>query len=270
MPTLETRPGQQLYYEVLGEGPRTAVFAHSYVCDGRQFAHQAQVLREAGWRTIVYDHRDHGRSGPAPGPYTLEALVQDGLSILDQLAPQTAVDWIGLSTGGFVGMRIAVRHPERIRRLVLMDTSAAREPGLKRLNYEALLLGLRLVGIQGVLGPASKSLFGKSFLGDPSRAAEKRLWLQRMAAYDPAGLHRFGKAIFARPDFLPELPGIQAPTLVLVGEEDVSTPPARATELAEGIPGAELQIIPKAGHLSTIEAPEQTASAILAHLQAQA
>ncbi len=268
MPTLETSPGQHLYVEVDGDGARTAVFSHSYVCDGRQFEHQAEALREAGWRTLVYDHRDHGRSGAATGPYTLEDLVQDGLSVLDQLGGGGPVDWIGLSTGGFVGMRIAARHPERIRRLVLMDTSAAREPGLKRLNYDALLLGLRLVGIKGVLGPASKSLFGRTFLKDPNQATLKQAWLDRMATYDPKGLHRFGKAIFARPDFLPELAKISAPTLVLVGEEDVSTPIARAEELAAGIPGARLQILPRAGHLSTIEAPAATSAAILAHLQA--
>lgn len=267
MPTLETPHGQHLYYEASGTGARTAVFSHSYVCDGRQFAHQAEALREAGWRTLVYDHRDHGRSGAATGPYALEDLVQDGLAVLDQLAPDGPVDWIGLSTGGFVGMRIAARHPERIRRLVLMDTSAAREPGLKRVNYEALLLGLRLVGIRGVLGPASKSLFGRTFLKDATQDALRETWLDRMAGYDPKGLHRFGKAIFARPDFLPQLSKIQAPTLVLVGEEDVSTPPARAEELAAGIPGARLQVIPMAGHLSTIEAPDVTSAQILSHLQ---
>lgn len=268
MPTIETSPGQHLYYEAEGEGPRTAVFSHSYVCDGRQFEHQAQALREAGWRTVVYDHRDHGRSGPATAPYALEDLVQDGLAVLDQLGGDGPVDWVGLSTGGFVGMRIAARHPERIRRLVLMDTSAAREGGLKRINYELLLLGLRLVGLKGVLGAASKSLFGRSFLKDASRRALKETWLERMATYDPMGLHRFGKAIFARPDFIPELAAIRAPTLVLVGEEDVSTPVPRAEELAAGIPGATLEVIPKAGHLSTIEAPEVTSAHILKHLQA--
>ncbi len=268
MPTIETSPGQHLFYEAQGTGERTAVFSHSYVCDGRQFEAQAQALGEAGWRTLVYDHRDHGRSGAATSSYELEDLVQDGLSVLDQLGGEGPVDWIGLSTGGFVGMRIAARHPERIRRLVLMDTSAAREPGLKRMNYELLLLGLRMVGIKGVLPAASKSLFGRSFLKDPSQRALKQAWLERMAAYDPKGLHRFGKAIFGRPDFIPELPAITAPTLVLVGAEDVSTPVARAEELATGIPGATLQVIPGAGHLSTIEAPEETSAHILAHLQA--
>ena len=268
MPTIETSPGQHLYYEAQGEGERTAVFSHSYVCDGRQFESQAHALREAGWRTLVYDHRDHGRSGAATGPYALQDVVQDGLAVLDQLGGEGPVDWIGLSTGGFVGMRIAARHPERIRRLVLMDTSAAREPALKRMNYELLLLGLRLVGIKGVLPAASKSLFGRSFLNDDSRQALKEMWLERMAAYDPKGLHRFGKAIFARPDFIPDLPAITAPTLVLVGAEDVSTPVARSEELAAGIPEATLQIVPKAGHLSTIEAPEATSAHIVKHLQA--
>ena len=136
------------------------------------------------------------------------------------------------------------------------------------MNYELLLLGLRMVGIKGVLPAASKSLFGRSFLKDPSQRALKQAWLERMAAYDPKGLHRFGKAIFGRPDFIPELPAITAPTLVLVGAEDVSTPVARAEELATGIPGATLQVIPGAGHLSTIEAPEETSAHILAHLQA--
>ncbi len=266
MPSI-TRDGQSLHYLEAGDGEQTVVFSHSYVCDARQFEHQVAAVADAGFRAVAYDHRDAGSSGLASGAYTLDDLVDDGRAVIEQLGGGQPVDWVGLSTGGFVGMRIAARYPGSIRRLVLMDTSAGREPRIKRLRYDALLLGLRLFGVRAVIGPASKSLFGATFRQDPARRADNELWIERMCTYDAKGLVRFGKAIFSRPDFEPELASITAPTLVVVGAEDVATPVGPARRLHAGIRGSRLEIVPDAGHLSTIEAPEATSRLILEHLR---
>lgn len=268
MPSI-TRDGQSLYYLEAGDGEQTVILSHSYVCDSRQYEHQIAALAGAGFHAVAYDHRDSGSSGLASGPYTLEDMVDDGLAVIDQLGGGRPVDWVGLSTGGFVGMRIAARYPEKIRRLVLMDTSAGGEPRLKRLRYDALLLGLRLLGVRAVIGPASKSLFGKTFLKDRGRTAERDEWIERMCGYDPGGLVRFGKAIFSRPDFEPQLGAITAPTMVIIGAEDTAIGMGPSLRLQGGIPGARLEVVEKAGHLATIEAPEACSRLILEHLQGE-
>lgn len=250
-----------LHYMEAGSGSQTVVLSHSYLVDHRQFEAQAAALVKAGFRVVAYDHREHGRSGKAQAPYDIEELVADGIAVLDQLC-EGPVHWVGLSTGGFVGMRIAARHPKRILRLVLMDTSAATEGGIKRLRYDGLLLVLRLVGFRPVLGQAVTSMFSKGFRRDPSRANELALWTQRIGANDAMGLVRFGHAIFGRPDFVPKLGGISAPTLVITGSEDVATPVDKGEQIAAGVPGARFVSVPGAGHLSTVEQPEQTSRLI--------
>ena len=87
-----------------------------------------------------------------------------------------------------------------------------------------------------------------------------------MAANDPAALIRFGEAIFGRDSVLERMSELQTPTLVLVGAEDKATPPAKARRLAEAVPGARLEEIPGAGHLSTVEQPEAVSRLLLEFL----
>lgn len=246
--------GVELAYIERGQGEQTVVLAHSFLVDHRQFNAQIEALA-AEYRVIAYDHRDHGRSGRATGDYPLEDLVTDAVGLIGH-AGAAPCHWVGLSTGGFVGLRLALEHPGLLRSLTLMDTSARPEPPLKRLEYEGLLLALRLFGLGPLLGKAMRAMFGDTTLQDPARAGELAVWRERIAANDPAALGRFGRAIFRRKDISPRLGGVDVPTLVIVGAEDRALPPEVSRGLAEGIPGARLEVLEAAGHLSTIERPE--------------
>jgi 3-oxoadipate enol-lactonase len=246
--------GVRLFYREVGSGPQTVVLSHSFLADHRQFEAQIEALSDT-YRTIAYDHRDHGRSTRVGAPYDLETLVGDAEALLDALSV-TSCHFVGLSTGGFVGMRLALRAPERFRSLTLMDTSAEPEAWRQRVKYRALLTVLGIVGIRPVLRSGMTAMFSRSFLRDPARQDEVALWRQRIAGNDPQGLIRFGNAIFARDDVVERLRQLEVPTLVLVGEHDRPCPPERARSIAAAIPEAKLMIIPGAGHLSTIEQPE--------------
>jgi 3-oxoadipate enol-lactonase len=259
MPEIEAH-GVRLSFVERGAGEETVVFSHSYLVDHRHFDPQIAALEDR-YRVLAYDHRDHGESERTPAPYRMEDLYADGVAFLEATCDRP-VHFIGLSTGGFVGVRLGIRRPELLRSLVLMDTSAEAEPWLNRLKYHLMLTTLEWVGFRPLVGETLKAMFGPRFLSDPARREERELWKERITANDRAALARFGRAIFSRDDLRQEAGRISVPTLVVVGENDRSKPVPEARRLAEGIPGAQLEIIPHAGHLCTVEEPE-TVNAVL-------
>ena len=141
----------------------------------------------------------------------MEGLYQDGLGLLDALGIESC-HWVGLSTGGFVGMRIAIREPQRLRSLVLMDTSAETEPTIGRWKYSAMFALVRVAGFGPVMGTAMKALFGKTFMSDARHEAARNEWRARIAENDKMSVIRFGLAIFARKSVLGQLAQVQTPT----------------------------------------------------------
>lgn len=267
MTVIETATGMRLHYVERGRGhdAETVVFSHSYWADHRHFEPQIAAL-EARYRVIAFDHRDHGQSALATSSYTLEALVQDALAVIEQLGGGKPVHWIGLSTGGFVGMRIALRQRHLLRSLTLMDTSGEPEPWLKLLKYEGMFAVLRTLGVRPLMPQVMREMFAATSLRDPSQASMLRDWRRLMTKMDPHALIRFGKAIFGRDDVLGPLRELELPVLVMVGDQDRATPPEYAHHLAEAIPGARLRTIVRAGHLSTLEQPGSVNHELLAFL----
>ena len=266
MPTVEL-PGVRLSFVDRGSGPQTVVFSHSFLVDHRHFEAQIAAI-EGSYRVLAYDHRDHGDSARAAAAYGMEALYEDAVAFVEATC-NGPVHWVGLSTGGFVGVRLGIRRPDLLRSLVLMDTSAEAEPWLNRLKYKLMLAVLPWIGFRPLIGETMKTMFGPDFLRDPDRREERELWKARMMANEPAALARFGRAIFSRDDLMDQVGRIAVPTLVVVGERDRAKPPAEARRLAEAIPGARLEIIPRGGHLCTIEEPDAVTEVLTAFLGEQ-
>ncbi len=256
-----------LYVEERGAGQETVVFSHSYLADHRHFAPQIERLSQT-YRVLAYDHRDHGQSGKARGPYDLQRLVDDGIAVLETLGGGPC-HWVGLSTGGFVGMRIALQRPDLLKRLVLMDTSAQAEPRRNRFRYEGMFLMLRLLGFGPVAKPTMDLMFARGTLENPQLAPMVDEWRQRITSGDPAAIVRFGRAIFSRDDILSRLNDIQSQTLVVVGADDRATPPGYARRIAAAIPSARLSVVDGAGHLSTLEQPDVINELLLDFLAAR-
>ena len=257
----------ELHYVEGGAGEETVVLAHSYLVDHQHFAAQIEAL-EPNFRVVAYDHRDHGHSAKATPAYDLDDLVDDAVALIEHTGAAPC-HFVGLSTGGFIGMRLALRRPELLRSLVLIDTSAGAEPLLKRLKYRAMFLVLRTLGVGPLVGTAMGLLFDPVTLRDPARRAEMARWRERLRANDPRALMRFGNAIFARESVLDQLGRITTPTLLMVGEHDKPTPPVCARRIAEAIPGARLEVIPRAGHLSTVDAPQAVNAVLVPFISAR-
>ena len=173
--------------------------------------------------------------------------------------------WAGLSIGGFLSMRAALRHPERVRALVLMNTDAGPESAFNAFKYAMLRLGLKTLGP----GPIVPSLL-PIFLGKTTRRdrpdLREQVARQFMAMRVPSiaeGVH----TIVARDDIRGELGQIRCPTLVIAGEEDQPLPPERSEQIARRIPHAEMVVVPKCGHLSALEAPEAVSRELTSFLE---
>ena len=120
-----------------------------------------------------------------------------------------------------------------------------------------------------VVGQVQAIMHGASARSDPARAADLRAWREHLLALDWRAMPRAVEGVLQRESVLPLLSRIRCPTLVLVGEEDTATVPARSAEIAAGIAGARLVRIPRAGHMSPIDAPEAVTAALRTFLDAQ-
>jgi pimeloyl-ACP methyl ester carboxylesterase len=189
--------------------------------------------------------------------------AEDGMGaiaerILGIAPPRFAL--VGLSMGGYIAFIIAQKAPHRVVRLALLDTSALPETPRETERRRAQIA----LANEGRLGEIVDALFPLFVYRDRLGDQELKRTLSIMAQETGAeAFIRQQKAIMTRPDARPLLVSIACPTLVLVGEGDTLTPPARSQEIAAGIPRANLVVVPECGHLSTLERPGAVNAALV-------
>lgn len=261
-----TANGIQLHYVERGSGDETVVFSHSYLLDWSHFEPQIATLASR-YRCLAFDHRAHGSSELPPDTFGMEDVYEDAVAFIEAMdcAP---VHFVGLSTGGFVGVRLGIRRPDLLRTLTLMDTSADTETKWKRIQYEALLRTVSLAGTKPFGGYVLSLFFSRHSRRNPGQATQLKRQREIIVANDRKAAVNFGRAIFSRASVEDQLDRITVPTLVLSGEEDQSQVPERARRMASGIPNAKLVMIPEAGHISTIDQPALVNAALEQHLRA--
>lgn len=258
MPTLATA-GATVAYTDTGAPPDrpdapTIVFGHGLLFSGWMFTDQVAAL-SASYRCVAIDWRGQGRSPAAKSGYDMDTLATDARALIEHL-DVGPVHYAGLSMGGFVGQRVAARHPELVRSLTLLDTSAKPEERFAAVQDKVLSLVFRGFGIAPVKGSVVKLMFGPAFRAGPRYEQVMADWLPQLAACDRGAIRQAVLGVANRRGVLDEIGSITAPTLVIVGEQDKPTPVARAREIAAAIPGARLEIVADSGHSSTIEQPE--------------
>ena len=247
-------PGANLYYEEQGTGPETIVFAHGLLWSGQMFAPQVAAFRDR-YRCVTFDFRGQGRSEVTPGGYDMDTLTADAVALILALGCAPC-HFLGLSMGGFIGMRLAIRHPELLRSLMLLETSADPEPQENLGRYRRLSFVARWLGFRLVAKPVFGIMFGRKFLEDPARAELREEYRRHLFANDRIGITRAVQGVIDRQGVDGELDSIRVPTLILVGDQDVATVPAKAERIHARIDGSTLRVIPGAGHSATIEEPE--------------
>lgn len=259
MPQIEVN-GARLHYEEQGAGPETIVFAHGLLYSGRMFEAQVQALKER-YRCITFDFRGQGQSEVTRSGYDMETLAGDAAALIEKLGCAPC-HFAGLSMGGFVGMRLAIRRPELLKSLTLMETSADPEPPENVGRYRLLAWVARLFGLGLVSGQVMPIMVGRKMLQDPARRQELETWRRRILANDRAGIMRAVMGVITRKGVYEELEWIKLPTLIIVGDQDVATVPAKSERMQGRIRGSKLVVIPGAGHSSTIEEPAAVTAAM--------
>lgn len=275
----ETVNGTGLRVEEAGMGEPAVVFSPALFTNRQLFDAPFAALK-ADHRCIRYDHRGQGHSGlggPQPSDEALgtEGLYEDALALLNQLDVKSC-HWVGASVGGFIGVRLAVRHPERIRSLTLIGFSMRRVTSADLRMIDVMGTGLRLAGPLGPIGgwvrarvteTVMTNMFGTSFMTDPSREQDRELWRRRFApTLTPKALPML-RQVFGHPGNPPELlVQVSAPTLLISGEDELMLvdEAERDPVLAQHvIPDARLLTVPEAGHMVLIEQPEIGSAAII-------
>jgi 3-oxoadipate enol-lactonase len=214
-----------------------------------------QVPALAGpFRLLRHDQLGHGRSEIRAGSYTVELLARELLALLDELGVER-FSFCGLSLGGTVGMWLGANAGERVERLVLAGTSAYFGPPERWIERAETV---RAEGVEPIADATMERWFTPAFAG----AAAFR---QTLVETPPEGYAACCDALRDW-DFRGELGAVSAPTLVLVGADDPATPPDQAQLIADGIPGALLEVIPDSSHLLNVEQPEAFDRGALAHL----
>ncbi len=269
MATLVTDDGVSIYYEhhpakdaggSTDESTKkpTVVFSCAYCTTHENWRGQVEPVVAAGHSVVLWDLRSHGRSQAPDGPdsYSIEAVVADLWAVAEATTPAAPFVAAGLSFGGLASLHFAVRHPDRVAGLALVDAG----PGFK--NPEAAAAWAEQVertakfletrGFEDfVKGRAGTTCIGAKPELPAARAAAKAICAQSVP-----GIARFGREVSGlAPSVIDDLPRLSMPALVLVGEND--RPFLRAAEvMAAKLPRSHHVIVPGAGHIVNIEEAE--------------
>ncbi|WP_158871389.1 bifunctional 3-oxoadipate enol-lactonase/4-carboxymuconolactone decarboxylase PcaDC [Antarcticirhabdus aurantiaca] len=257
-----TANGIAIHHRLAGRrGAPRLVFLNSLGSDLRIWDDVVARLSDS-FEILLVDKRGHGLSETTPGPYSIPLLAGDLTALLD------ALDWraasiVGLSIGGLIAQHVAIHAPERVERLVLMDT-AARIGTSDAWNER--IAAVRAGGVASIGEAVVSRWFSDGYAGrHPARFAAWRAMLEAT----PAEGYAAACAAVRDADYREAVAHIATPTLAIAGDADKPTPPDLVRDTAGRIPGARFELVAGAGHLPCLERPAEIAALIASHLGAE-
>ena len=240
------------------------VLLHAYPCNHTMWLEQALALANAGYRVLAPDLPGFGQSELPTGPPDLAHSAAEVLATLDA-ARVASFSLGGLSMGGYVAMEILRQAPDRVERLLLVDTKATDDgPEARQAREDVAAAALAA----GSLAPLAEGML-TGLLGETTRATNPeavertRVFIESADARAAAWSMR---AMAKRPDSLPDLARFAGPALVLAGQEDTLSPLAEQQLMTAALPNVETVYLPECGHLSALEKPAEVSLELLEFL----
>jgi pimeloyl-ACP methyl ester carboxylesterase len=257
MSRVATRDGYSLYVESHGEGI-PLVLSCALCTTHENWRPQVSALVRAGARVVLWDYRGHGLSDAPEDPdaYTLDLVVDDLLRVLDWAAPGQAGLLGGLSFGGLASLHVALKHPERVRGLLLVDTGPGFKNPKAQARWEALVERTASFVERRGLEAFAESRAADTLVGLRPELPAARAAASAIAAQTPHGIANFARRVAGPAEqVLDRLAEIDRPALIVVGEKDDAY--LRAAEVMEArLPHATRVSIAGAGHIVNLDAPE--------------
>ena len=254
--------GIALEVEDHGDGV-PVVLLHGFPLSSEMWTPIRTAVEQAA-RLITPDLRGFGGSDKPQGDYGMETLAGDVLRLADRIGVERFVLG-GHSMGGYVALRLAASHVERLTGLILIDTRASADTPEGKVRRTVAIERIRRGEAAAFLDEFIPNLLGESTRGRAPRLATE---LRALAAEVPN--HVLAGCLAGmrdRPDSFQVLPGLDLPALVITGQEDALAPPEVAHQMAAALPRGRLALVPLAGHTPSVERPIPTAEAILAFLR---
>ncbi|MGU3436452.1 alpha/beta fold hydrolase [Actinomycetes bacterium M1A6_2h] len=254
------RGGFEISYDVRGNGRIPLVLVAGLGLDSSPMRIPAGLLRD-DFRCILIDNRGTGRSTGSSTSFDIDDMADDVVAVMDHMGLEEAYA-VGWSMGGSVLQSLLVRRPDRICRAVLLS-AMPRYTELQHawLSATRLLRSSDLPPEVGVLH-GLPWLFTSRWLSRQTQAMQLASTIANSPGDADNPVYFQQSEALRTYDIRAELNSVVADVLVLVGAEDVLTPPEQAAELAGAIPGARLEVLPRGGHGMLIEYPDDVASAI--------
>lgn len=252
--------GIVLHHQVIGRPDAPAlVFNNSLGSDFRIWQDIVPAFADR-FRVVLYDKRGHGLSDAPPAPYTMDDHTDDLFALLDCLEIDRAA-LVGLSVGGMIAQRAAIRSPRRVSALVLCCTAA--KIGTPQ-NWAERIVAVEQGGIEPIAESILQRWFTPAF--HENRRDEVSGW-RNMLVRTPSHGYTATCAAIRDADLTQDAQKIAAPTLCVAGDQDGSTPPDLVRGTASLVPGARFELIDGCGHIPCVEKPAVLAQLIQRHLQ---
>jgi len=227
------------------------IFIHGFPLNKSMWNIQVEALKE-NYRVIAYDIRGHGNSDPGIDEFFIELFVIDLLRLMEKLKIEKSI-LCGLSLGGYIALNAVLKHPDRFDGLILNDTQCiADTPEIKENRCNAII-SIKEKGVEQYADEIIKKLFAPETFTKNKNVVDA---VKEMIISTPKqSLCNTLHALAERKETCDQLPEINIPVLIMVGQEDKITPIAAARQMHEKILNSKLEIIQQAGHLSNLEDP---------------
>ena len=245
--------GQNIRYTDTGGDKPALIFSHGLLMDGSMFDEQVAAFKN-DYRCVTWDERGHGGTGDAVEAFSYYDSADDAVALLAHLGIKQAV-FIGMSQGGFLSLRVALKHPKVMRGLVLLGSQAGTENPETLPANTALVEAWSTVGLTDEIAAMLEHIIGgERFVGAP--------WRVKWAKITPANLAQIFATLVSRDDLTGHLHQISAPTLVVHGDADAAIPLERGEAVVKGIANAKLVVIPGGGHAANMTHADEVNQAI--------